>query len=325
MANEARRIQPIGAKRGAYSKLNPQFVEIVDFFCSTEADAARLSDSSIRSSASKATQFLYYLQKKGLMSFDDVKEDDVVSFFVKDGKPVYETSYRYRLSEFFEAVSGKYPVLDTFSAWLPYIRVTRKNIQYLTNEEVCLIKNACACSESDLPLLCRAVVLLLLYTGLRGCDVAALTLESILWESSMISLVQKKTSVPLTVPLPTVVGNALYDYLEKERKSDSRSFFITATGKDFKPSDVSYCVKKVFMVAGIRQNKGDRQGSHIFRHHLATSLLEHEVAQPIISQILGHTDPVSIQAYLSADMKHLRDCALSIEDYPLCWEAAFHA
>ena len=77
--------------------------------------------------------------------------------------------------------------------------------------------------------------------------------------------------------------------------------------------------------AGIRQDKGDRQGAHIFRHHLATSLLENEVAQPVISKLLGHTDPVSIQAYLSADMKHLRDCALSIEDYPLCWEVAFHA
>ena len=98
MANEARHIQPLGAKRGTYSKLNPQFVEIVVFFCSSEAEAARLSDSSIRSSASKATQFLYYLQKKGLMSFDDVKEDDVVSFFVKDGKPVYETSYPYLAS-----------------------------------------------------------------------------------------------------------------------------------------------------------------------------------------------------------------------------------
>ena len=325
MTNEARHIQPVGAKRGAYSKLNPQFAEIVDYFCSSEKNAARLSDSSIRGSASKATQFFYYIQKKGLISFDDVKEDDVVSFFIKDGKPVYETSYRYRLSEFFESVSEKYPVLSSFSTWLPYVRVTRKNIQYLTNEEVCLIKNVCASAESDLPLLCRAVVLLLLYTGLRGCDVAALTLDSILWESSMISLVQKKTSVPLTIPLPTVVGNALYDYLERERKSDSRSFFITATGKDFKSSDVSYCVKKVFMAAGIRQNKGDRQGAHIFRHHLAASLLEHEVAQPVISQILGHTNPVSIQAYLRADMKHLRDCALSIEDYPLCWEEAFHA
>ena len=98
MANEARHIQPLGAKRGTYSKLNPQFVEIVVFFCSSEAEAARLSDSSIRSSASKATQFLYYLQKKGLMSLDDINEDDVVSFFVKDGKPVYETSYPYLAS-----------------------------------------------------------------------------------------------------------------------------------------------------------------------------------------------------------------------------------
>ena len=147
MANEAKHIQPVGAKRGAYSKLNPQFAEIVDFFCSSEEDAERLSVSSILSSASKATQFLYYLQKKGLMSFDDVTEDDIISFFVKDGKPVYETSYRYRLSEFFEAVSGKYPVLSTFSAWLPYVRVTRKNIQYLTNEEVCLIKSTCGSAE----------------------------------------------------------------------------------------------------------------------------------------------------------------------------------
>jgi len=77
MANEARHIQPVGAKRGAYSKLNPQFAEIVDFFCSSEEDADRLSYSSIRSSASKATQFLYYLQKKGLISFDDVKEEDI--------------------------------------------------------------------------------------------------------------------------------------------------------------------------------------------------------------------------------------------------------
>jgi len=324
MTNEAKHIQPVGSKRGAYSKLNPQFAEIVDYFCSSE-EATRLSDSSIRCSASRATQFLYYLQKKDLLSLDDVKEDDVVSFFIKDGKPAYETSYRYRLSEFFTSVSGKYPAFSTFNAWLPYVRVTRKNIQYLTNEEALLIKNTCTSAESDLTYLCRAVVLLLLFTGLRGCDVAALTMDSVLWESSMISLIQKKTSVPLTIPMPIVVGNALYDYLDKERRTDSRSFFITATGKDFKSSDVSYCVKKVFIAAGIRQNKGDRRGTHIFRHYLATQLLENEVAQPVISQILGHTDPVSIQAYLSTDMKHLRECALSIETYPLCWEVVFHA
>ena len=42
MANEARHIQPVGTKRGAYSKLNPQFAEIVDYFCSFEEDVARI-------------------------------------------------------------------------------------------------------------------------------------------------------------------------------------------------------------------------------------------------------------------------------------------
>lgn len=159
---------------------------------------------------------------------------------------------------------------------------------------------------------------------MRACNIAALSLNNVLWDSSKISFVQRKTSVPLTLHMPAVVGNAIFDYLEKERNSDSQRLFITATGKEFKSSDVSYCAKKIYKSAGIRQNKGDRQGTHIFRHHLATSLLENEIAQPVISQILGHTAPVSVQPYLSVDMKHLRECSLSIENYPLCWEVVDH-
>ncbi len=325
MTNEANHINPKGSLRGAYSKLNPQYSDIVDFFCSSDEITSRLSESSILCSASKGTQFLYYLQMKGISVLDLVEEDDIISFFIKDGKPAYEASYRYRLSEFFEVVSRKYPIFASFRDWLPYVRVTRKNVQYLTEEEVHLIKDACISDTSGLSYCCRAVGMLLLYTGMRACDIAALSLDSVLWDLSVISFVQKKTSVPLTLPMPAIVGNAVFDYLEKERNSDSRRLFITTTGKEFKSSDVSYCVKQIFKSIGIRQNKGDRQGTHIFRHHLATSLLEHEVAQPIISQILGHTDPVSVQPYLSADMKHLRDCALSIDSYPLRWEVVARA
>lgn len=324
MTNEANHIKPKGSLRGAYSKLNPQYSDIVDFFCSSDEITSRLSESSILCSASKGTQFLYYLQMKGITILDQAEEDDIISFFIKDGHPTYEASYRYRLSEFFEAVSKKYPVFTDFRGWLPYVRVTRKNVQYLTEREVHLIKDTCTSDASGLSYCCRAIGMLLLYTGMRACDIAVLSLDSVLWDSSKISFVQKKTSVPLTLPMPAIVGNALFDYLEKERNSDSQRLFITTTGKEFKSSDVSYCVKRIFKSAGIRQNKGDRQGTHIFRHHLATSLLEHEIPQPIISQILGHTSPVSVQPYLSADMKHLRDCSLSIEDYPLCWEVVAH-
>ena len=98
MISEARHIQPNGAKRGAYSKLNPQYLEIVDYYCRFEENAAKLADSSIRRSASCATQFLYHLQEKGIADLGDVKEDDILCFFLKDGNPVYETSYRYQFS-----------------------------------------------------------------------------------------------------------------------------------------------------------------------------------------------------------------------------------
>lgn len=320
MANEINLITPPGAIRGAYSKLNPQFKEIVDYYCSLDKIASSLSVPSFLQPAARGAQFLYYLQGKNLYSLDQVTENDVVRFFIRDGKPVYTASSRNRVAKFFHAVSSNYPEFINFRAWLPYIRVARKNIQYLTDEEVSAVKKACLSEETDLSYCTRAVGILLLYTGLRACDIAALSLENILWDVELIRITQHKTAVPLTLPLSTMVGNALFDYLTKERSSDSSCLFITRRGREFQSSDVICCVKKIFKSANIRQNKGDRQGTHIFRHHLATSLLKNEVAQPVISQILGHTDPVSVQAYLSADIDHLRECSLSIEEYPVDWE-----
>lgn len=116
MTNETSHIKPKRVIRGAYSKLNPQFVDIVDFFLSSDEVTSKLPESSLLRSASTGTQFLYYLQKKDLQVLDQVTEDDVVSFFIKNGQPVYETSSRVRLSEFFEVVSKKHPEFTSFRA-----------------------------------------------------------------------------------------------------------------------------------------------------------------------------------------------------------------
>jgi len=46
-------------------------------------------------------------------------------------------------------------------------------------------------------------------------------------------------------------------------------------------------------------------------------MLENGVARPVISKILGHTSPDSLEPYLMADFKHLKDCALSVEAFPI--------
>jgi integrase len=69
--------------------------------------------------------------------------------------------------------------------------------------------------------------------------------------------------------------------------------------------------------AGIRSRPGDRRGFHLFRHHLATTLLKHGISQPVISSTLGHQSPDSLAPYLSADFANLKKCALSIDCFPI--------
>ena len=55
----------------------------------------------------------------------------------------------------------------------------------------------------------------------------------------------------------------------------------------------------------------------IFRHYIASKLLENGAQVRIISDILGHLSPESINPYIDADLEHLRECGLSIEMLPL--------
>ncbi len=320
MVNEIQNLQPIGAKRGAYSRLQPQYKAVIECYLNIHNDKGSLSVCSVLNKANSACTFFCCMQNGGRTSLLEITEDDVIRFFIQDGKPKYGTSYRYHLSEFLCDVSDKYPECKRIADWFPYIRVTRKNIQYLTDEEVQAVKDVCMGDAPKISYQVKAVGMILLYTGLRACDIASLRMDSIDWEKETISVTQSKTDVPLTIPMHVNAGNAIYDYIIKGRKAESDYLFVTKKNIPFKSSDVSYCITKIFKTAGIRQNKTDRKGTHIFRHHLATKLLENEVAQPVISQTLGHTDPVSVQAYLSADIKHLRQCSLSVEEYPLSWE-----
>ena len=205
-------------------------------------------------------------------------------------------------------------------AFLPALRETIKNIQYLTSEEIQKVKGTLVDCENLLTLRDKAIGMLALYTGIRGCDIAGLTLDAIIWGRDFIYIRQQKTEIPLELPLTAVVGNAIYDYLTSERPpTESRYLFVS----QHKPSDrlkngsIGNVAVLIMKAAGIRQSKGDRKGFHIFRHHLATTLLGNGVPQPVISRILGHSSPDSLEPYLRADFPHLKECSINIERFPV--------
>lgn len=318
--NSNKPIKPHGSFRGAYSKLNLYYQNAVNCYY-MHTNQLFLKDSTVMLRANAGSQFLLYLQENQIGCFDDIKESDIIGHLQKNkyGLP-YGRSHRFALCSFLDEISSEYPESLFIVNWIPKIRATRKNIQYLTEEETEKIKMVCSPEYEGLSLRTKAVGNLLLYTGLRACDIASIQLEDIDWNVNVLYVTQNKTQIPLALPLTNIIGNSLFDYITKERNSNQTALFIRNDGAPFQSNNVVYSVVQIFKAGVIRQREGDRKGTHIFRHHIATRLLENNVSRPVISQILGHSNPSSIETYLSADMHHLRECALDISEYPVNWE-----
>lgn len=155
-----------------------------------------------------------------------------------------------------------------------------------------------------------ALLLLLARIGLRAGEVVALTLDDIDWDAGLIT-VQGKGKRVVQMPLPSEVGTAIADYLSTARPScASRRVFIRATAplRGFANS-VAICslVDRALERAGVESKF---RGSHLFRHSLASQMLEHEASLIEIGDVLRHRNPDTTRIYAKVDLVALRSIAL---------------
>ena len=59
------------------------------------------------------------------------------------------------------------------------------------------------------------------------------------------------------------------------------------------------------------------KGSTFIPTQSGIELLESGIATNVISEILGHTSPLSLNPYIDADLVHLRECGLDISSFPV--------
>lgn len=308
-------------ERGAYPLLSSEFKFVIDYYCEAEKKRGK-KVTTIYSESHNASTFFLSLQQKGIDSLVKITEEAVLSIFISPDETLLRSySYKKNITAVLKAcIPYHSETCHRILAFLPALRETRKNIQYLTSEEIQEVKEALADGRNPLTLCDKAIGRLALYTGLRGCDIAGMTLDFIDWDRDLIYITQQKTEFPLELPLTAVVGNAIYDYLTSERPHIESRYLFVSQNKPYdrlRSRSIGNVAVRIMKAAGIRQSKGDRKGFHIFRHHLATALLGNGVPQPVISRTLGHTSPDSLEAYLSADFPHLKECSINIERFPV--------
>lgn len=160
-----------------------------------------------------------------------------------------------------------------------------------------------------------AVLILVARLGLRISDVRLLRFDSIDWQNRRISITQKKTGVPLELPLTDDAGWAIIDYLKHGRpETDCGYIFVRHTAPyDALTGSFHRTALNAIQKAGVKVPADKPVGMHAFRHSIATAMLSSGAKLTEIAQTLGHTTPESTQTYISADTELLRQCALEVE------------
>ena len=154
-----------------------------------------------------------------------------------------------------------------------------------------------------------AILLLMSCLGLRAGEIVHMELDDILWETGEI-IVKGKSSRDEKLPLPHDVGQAIATYLREVRPCcSSRRLFIrmVAPLRGF-TSSVNVCniVRDSLAHAGINT---EFKGAHLFRHTLATNMLQGGASIAEIGEILRHQNPNTTEIYAKVDFASLRTIA----------------
>ena len=301
------------------SNRSSSFQDIIDNFEET-AKSKGLKRSSIDVMIRHITTFFEFMSKIGCLKLTDIEEKDVLAFFYDGKKMLRGHQYMYHIKYVLRENGCKTYRDDCMRiiSFLPKIKVREKVYPSLTSDEFEKIKQTLADKDNKLSLRDRAIVIVAMYTGLRSCDIANLQVDNVDFNKDKIVISQQKTSEPLSIPLRPVVGNAIIEYALNERPITAcRCLFVSKkSNKGLSSHEISCIISGFLLMSGVRVESGLR-GSHLFRHHVAMTLLGADVPNPIITGVLGHTSIMSIEPYLGSDMNNLRKCVISIEGFPM--------
>lgn len=297
-------------KSEKYLKIIEEYVEYLK--------TCNYQKNTIYFKAKCAKSLLIYLETIKIYNFKECTHQILSNYFLSEHfqnrKPAGINAEILRTKHFICYLEKHgYTKSQTLHYVLPTSKIQEKHIVTVldSNVEKSLLENF---PKFPSNLRNKAVYLLALRCGLRACDIINLKFENIDFENKVIHIVQKKTGIPLTLPIDNETLNAIIEYILKERKNtDIDNIFITSKAPIKKlESRSSFRTKSRINTL----NKPSQFGIHIMRRTYASKLLRNGVELPIISSALGQEDKNKVHQYLSTDEEKMKLCALEINDFP---------
>lgn len=253
-------------------------------------DEKKHSKSTVVAYGKDIDQLISFLEELKKEHIHEVDKQDIEAFLAKLSKKGYTP----------KSVSRKINSTRTFYRFLkineyvtddPSLMVEHPTYQLappriLTPTEYRALRDA---ARNDARM--YAIIELLLQTGIRIGELAALKLEDIKRDSLYIRPYEKHES--REVPLNKRAKEGLESYLKARPESKDDHVFITKSGKPFLIRNIRTAIERYFRIAGIKDAKVNDLRHTFVAHHLKQG-----VSLVLLSKVLGHKRLSTTERYL---------------------------
>jgi site-specific recombinase XerD len=188
---------------------------------------------------------------------------------------------------------------ERMTAHLDMPRIPHKVVQVFTQEQYTRLIRA---TEGPLALRDRAILAVLIDTGLRSAELCAITHDAVsLTPHEAYIRVEGKGRRQREVGIGKQSTLALHRYLTRTRpKSESPLVFLSRAARPLTPNAIDRMLYRLRRVAGQEHFAGLRVSAHTIRHSFAVHYMEQGGDVYKLSRLLGHENITTTERYLRA-------------------------
>ncbi|MHB8655567.1 MAG: tyrosine-type recombinase/integrase [Terriglobia bacterium] len=272
-----------------------------------------LAEATICTYVATAREFVTECRAQDRADFDFLQATDVTNFVQRKASRVGSARAKHvvtSLRSFLRFLLQRGALHRDLAACAPTVAGWSLSAlpRFISPQDVQKVIDSCDCARPG-GLRDRALLLLLARLGLRSGEIMRLTLDDVDWESGVLTI-RGKNRTPAQLPLLTEVGEALAQYVQQARpRCASRRIFVRfrAPLGDFASGTMVCCiVARSLRRAGVAS---EHKGGHLFRHSLATQMINSGASLGEIGEVLRHLRLRTTSIYAKVDLASLRTVA----------------
>jgi integrase/recombinase XerD len=228
----------------------------------------------------------------------------------KSGKPLSFSAQRQRMQVlvvFFKWLARENVILANPASELEMPRVPRALPRAVLSEKEIEKVMATPDPNDAIGLRDRAIMEVLYSTGIRRFELTGLLVFDVDHERGTVLVRLGKGRKDRVVPIGERALKWVRRYLDEVRTSfvvspDEGFLFLSETGERIDDPHLTHIMRRYLLASGVNK-KG---AVHIFRHSMATLMLEGGADVRVIQQILGHVELSTTEIYTRVSIKHAK-------------------